>query len=188
MWHAERAVHKLVDTGNSREGMQSAIFGPAFWMTIHITSFNYPVEPTEGDKQTYANWLLSIGSVLPCRYCRENFPENLRSAGWDESLGHQNPAMQTRHTFSRFCYDLHDCVNRMLHKTSPPYEQVRETYELLRAKCLTEEQKSKLLKSNTELGCIRPTHSGKRGKCVISIVPQDGQPSSLNIDDQCRPL
>lgn len=167
---------------NSKDGMQSAIFGPAFWMTIHITSFNYPSEPTEEDKQNYKTWLLSLEKILPCKYCRQNFPQNLKTAGFSDAV------FADRATFSRFCYDLHCCVNTMLKKTSPSFEEVRDTYEALRAKCLSEDQKEKLQKQNKELGCIRPNHKGKRGKCVINIVPVEFKvPNNIRIHDQCMP-
>lgn len=174
----------------SSDGMQSAIFGPAFWMTIHITSFNYPVHPTETDKTNYATWLWSIGNVLPCRYCRENFPKNMQSANFT-----MEESMKDRDSFSRFCYNLHDCVNKMLNKTSPPFSEVREHYENFRARCMSEAQKKHLLKVSKELGCIRPEHNGKRGKCEIRIIPQEDQTPAeaemcalgpnLKIDRQC---
>lgn len=167
----------------SKDGMQSAIFGPAFWMTIHITSFNYPVNPTEEDKQNYATWLLSIGKILPCRYCRENFAQNMKTAGFSYE------SMNSRDSFSRFCYNLHDAVNIMLHKTSPPFEEIRDRYEALRAKCLTEKQKEEFSKKKQEMGCIRPVHKGQRGKCVISIVPinENKNKDNFTIHSKCMP-
>lgn len=194
MWKAEEKIANLhvnyrgnnenLDASfeyGSKDGMQSAIFGPAYWMSIHITSFNYPVTPSLEDKKNYKNWLLSIGNVLPCRYCRENFTKNLESAGFNDSC------MNNRDSFSRFCYNLHDCVNNMLGKSSPSFETIRDKYEVLRAKCLTDEQKEELSKSNKELGCIRPLHKGERGKCVITIVPQNSEVENFNIDKKCMP-
>jgi hypothetical protein len=170
---------------NTKDGMQSAIFGPAFWMTIHITSFNYPPQPTEEDKANYENWLRSIGKVLPCRYCRENFEKNMESAGFSSK------SLESRDEFSKFCYRLHCEVNKMLGKTSPSFKEVRDTYDFFRAKCLTEEEKKKLSDKNMELGCIRPLYNGKRGKCVISIEPNvdrnSSQTHNIRINEQCLP-
>lgn len=187
-WPSEKIAHRLRDAQesdyNSKDGIQSAIFGPAFWMCIHLTSFNYPVEPSESDKLNYHNWLMAIGNVLPCKYCRENFAKNLQNAKYSES------SLKSRATFSRFCYDLHCVVNTMLDKPpSPCFEEVRRKYEMFRAKCLTEEQKSTLMSENKELGCIRPVHNGARGKCIINIVPTNEHAQSENIivDDRCKP-
>lgn len=173
---------ELIQNYKSRDGMQSAIFGPAFWMTIHITSFNYPVEPTEEDKKNYSNWLMSIGKILPCRYCRENFPKNIEAAGYN-----YDTCMKSRDSFSKFCYELHDVVNKMLKKTSPPFEEIRSKYELFRAKCLSKEETNKLNREKKELGCIRPIHSGAKGKCVISIVPQDYSSNHFIVHEKCKP-
>lgn len=184
-WKALQLATRIAGTDDafgSRDGMQSAIFGPVFWMSIHLTSFNYPVRPTEEDKQNYSTWLWSIGKVLPCRYCRENFAKNMKSAGWAPSV------MESRHTFSRFCYELHCAVNVMLGKPSPPFERVREQYKMFRAKCLTNEQKRQLQREQKELGCIRPMHNGKRGQCVINIVPNEEKNTSrIIVDRQCMP-
>ena len=161
--------------------MQSAIFGPSFWLNIHITSFNYPVNPSEKNKQDYRQWLLSIGNILPCRFCRENFAKNLAAANFSENV------FESRNTFSRFCYDLHDAVNRMLNKTSPPFDEIRDRYESFRARCMTEKEKKNMLGTQHELGCVRPSHSGKRGRCTINIVPHNSSTPTFNIDSNCCP-
>lgn len=188
-WRSEKFMYEIKDTNqelnyNSKDGMQSAIFGPAFWMSIHLVSFNYPTNPSEEDKMNYHNWLMSLGKVLPCRYCRDNFKKNLKSANYSYA------SLHSRDTFSRFCYDLHCIVNNMLGKVSPPYEEVRHKYEMFRAKCLSNEQKEELRIHKQELGCIRPLHNGERGKCVINIVPNTGNEKQTNhiiVDDRCKP-
>lgn len=162
----------------SSDGMQSAIFGPMFWAQIHLVSFNYPVKPTKADKTAYRQWLLSLGKVLPCRYCRENFAKNLRSARFSESC------FASRHAFSHFCYRLHDAVNRMLGKTSPTFEQVRHYYENCRASCLSPAQRDALAQRG-EPGCIRPLHSGARGKAVIRVVPFDTRTPPMAMSHHC---
>ena len=168
----------------SNDGIQTAIFGPPFWFTIHLVSFNYPMSPSIEQKVQFANWLLSVGEILPCCYCRENFPKNVVAATKRQSIN----VMTSRHTFSRFCYDLHDEVNQMLNKSSPPFEKVRDQFEVCRAKCLTEDQKSKLLRSQKELGCVRPAHNGTKAKCSVHIVPQTENVEAFEISSKCYNL
>ena len=125
----------------SGEGFQTPTWGPAAWHMLHTTSFNYPVRPTREQKEHYAQWLLLWGKTLPCKYCRDNFVKNLNEAGFS------NRVFESRATFSRFVYDLHECVNTMLGKepSGLTYERVRDRYELLRARCLTEAQKTHYL-------------------------------------------
>ena len=58
--------------------MMTAIWGPALWHVLHTISFNYPVNPTPSDMINYRNFVETLQFVLPCRYCRENFTDNLR--------------------------------------------------------------------------------------------------------------
>jgi len=180
--HSHTSSKYTIQDYESKDGMQSAIFGPAFWMTIHITSFNYPVNPTQKQKEDYANWLWAFGNILPCRYCRDNFEINMKQACFDFEK-----SMQSRHTFSKFCYDLHDSVNKMLNKQSPPFHEVRDRYESFRAKCLTESEKIKLESQNMKKGCIRPDHNGKAAKCTIKIIPRDSNTPTFQVDQECCP-
>ena len=62
---------------NSPDGMMTSIWGPALWHFLHTISFNYPCKPTTKDKEHYYNFVLSLKNILPCKYCRENLPNNL---------------------------------------------------------------------------------------------------------------
>ena len=171
----------------SGSGMQTNIWGPAMWMSIHVLSFNYPVKPTKEQMNDYATWLTSLGNILPCKYCRENFKENMTTSGWSwsNSLENETKILKSRNTFSHFCWRLHNNVNRMLGKTSPPFEEVRDRFESMRASCLSEKEKIDLKRESKELGCIRPLHKGERGKCVISIVPVKEDIASFTIHEKC---
>ena len=35
---------------NSGDGMLTSVWGPVFWFFLHTMSFNYPVKPTEENK------------------------------------------------------------------------------------------------------------------------------------------
>lgn len=169
--------------------MQTNIWGPAMWMSIHVVSFNYPVEPSIEQKKTYSKWLVNTGNILPCKYCRENFEKNMSAAGWrwNDTDANIRDIMKSRHTFSHFCWKLHNNVNEMLGKKSLEFETIRDMYESMRASCLTDEEKTKLELESKELGCIRPLHKGKRGKCVISIVPVSENAKTLSVHHKCLP-
>ena len=169
----------------SGDGMQTAIWGPVFWTSIHLVSFNYPVGPNDESVRTqYKEWLLATGKVLPCRYCRENFNKNLEAALRGRTL---DDVLLSRDSFSRFCYDLHEEVNRMLNKpTTRSFEEVRDMYEGFRSRCLTTEQERELLRAQSEKGCVVEKHVGTKGKCKISIVPRDEVCEGLSVAEQCQ--
>jgi hypothetical protein len=169
--------------------MLTQIWGPPLWHFLHTMSFNYPVNPTQEDKINYSNFVLSLKHVLPCGKCRNNLSKNLKR------LPLKMKDMNSRDSFSRWVYKIHEVVNKMLKKKSGlSYEDVRERYEHFRARCVqplsemeTEleninENLKKLSKS--EIGCIEPLY-GEKSKCVLHIVPQTKKCRSLEIDNKC---
>ena len=91
--------------------------------------------------------------------------------------------MESRDTFSRYMYDLHECVNKMLKKKSHlTFCEVRERYEHFRARCTTDTIK---IKPSSEKGCTEPLYKGQKAKGIIKIVPQQLKCTSLSIDNRC---
>ena len=169
---------------NAGDGMLTSVWGPPMWHYLHTMSFNYPVNPTPEDKTHYRNFVLNLKYVLPCKYCRMNLKTNLKTLPLNMSH------MESRDTFSRYIYNLHELVNKLLKKTSNlSYCDVRERYEHFRARC-TEEKPNifKVLKTKTlkksEKGCTEPLY-GKKSKCVLNIVPQDDKGTTIQIDKKC---
>ena len=164
---------------NSSNGMSTSIWGPLVWNTLHIISFNYPVNPTESDKKTYKEFLLSIGKVLPCVYCRDNFLNNLKKSNFSDKI------FNNRDSFSRFIYNLHNVVNGMLGKNTAciTYEEVRERYEHFRSRCSEKEIKDR--KTTKEKKCENALY-GVKSKSIIRIVPNSKIIDGFKIDSKCK--
>lgn len=174
---------------SANDGMLSSVWGPPMWHYLHTMSFNYPVNPTNQDKRNYMNFVLSLKNVLPCKYCRMNLKTNFKQLPLTLSN------MKDRESFSRYVYELHELVNKMLHKQSNlTYCDVRERYEHFRSRCTDEKPKlfkfqTKTLKNKNnkkkkEKGCTEPLY-GNKAKCVLNIVPQEEKGASLQIDKKC---
>lgn len=170
---------------HSGDGFLTGIWGPSSWHILHTISFNYPVNPSEKDKKNYRNYVLSLQNILPCGACRKNLKTNFRHMPL--TMKH----MKSRDTFSRYIYNLHELVNRMLKKKSNlSYCDVRERYEHFRARCVTEKPKVykyseiKTRKNKKEKGCTEPLY-GKKARCILNIVPQDEKGQSIQIDEKC---
>ena len=166
---------------NSGDGMLTSVWGPSMWHYLHTMSFNYPVQPTKENKHYYKEFVKNLQYTLPCKYCRINLKNNFKVHPIKECH------MKNREAFSRYIYDLHELVNKMLNKKSGlKYCDVRERYEHFRARCSSE--KGKLFKFNKtkkkEKGCTEPLY-GKKAKCVIKIVPQEKKCKTLEIDSKC---
>ena len=108
----KRAVFTKEDY-SSGEGMLTSVWGPGMWHYLHVMSFNYPVQPTLEEKHHYLNFIVSLKYTLPCKYCRMNLKKNLKHLPITI-----NKTMKSRESFSRYVYDLHEVVNKMLHKKS----------------------------------------------------------------------
>ena len=176
---------------NSGDGMLTTVWGPSMWHYLHTMSFNYPVDPTIEDKKHYRDFVLNLRYVLPCKYCRINLKTNFKHLPITISV------MKNRESFSRYIYDLHELVNKMLNKKSNlAYCDVRERFEHFRSRCSEEKPKlfdfSRLNKNKTnkgkgkgkEKGCTEPLY-GKKSKCIIKIVPQDEKVETFQMDKKC---
>ena len=170
---------------DSGEGMLTTVWGPSLWHYLHTMSFNYPVKPTKSQKIYYMKFVKLLKHVLPCKYCRINLKENFKTTPITMAC------MKNRETFSRFIYNLHETINRMLKKKSGlTYDDVRERYEHFRARCKkkTTKKKHKLFKfkktSKNHKGCTEPIHKVK-SKGVVKIVPVNDKCSSIEIDKKC---
>jgi len=116
----------------SNDGMLTTVWGPSTWHLLHTISFNYPIKPTCDEKRQYRDFVLNLQYVLPCGKCRKNLRKNF------EKLPFLWKHMESRKTFSKYIYDLHEVINTMLHKQSGlSYDDVRERYEHFRARCAT---------------------------------------------------
>jgi hypothetical protein len=165
----------------SGDGMLTSVWGPAQWHFLHTMSFNYPVKPTPEDKRHYMDYVKNLQYVLPCKYCRMNLTNNFKKKPL------QMCDMASRETFSRYIYELHETVNKMLNKKSNlSYCDVRERYEHFRSRCTDEKPKvfnfkKTSARNKTEKGCTEPLY-GKKSKCIINIVPQEDKSKTFQME------
>lgn len=170
----------------SGDGMLTTVWGPSLWHTLHTISFNYPVKPTQQEKKNYKRFVIDLKFVLPCKYCRMNFKKNLKE------LPLTQKALKNRNNFSRWMFNMHEHINKMLGKKSGlKYCDVRERYEHFRSRCTQDKDIVKVIqiipKNKTrkkEKGCVEPLF-GKKSKCVIKIVPKESKMPSFQVDKKC---
>jgi len=186
----------------SNDGMLTSVWGPSTWHLLHTMSFNYPVEPSCEDKRHYREFVCNLQYVLPCGKCRKNLRKNFKKLPlmWKH--------MDSRQTFSKYIYNLHEVINTMLKKKSGlTYDDVRERYEHFRARCalpvngekdsnpapevIKEKEKEKEKEPTLtipavldEKGCTEPIY-GEKSKCVLKIVPQSKKVDTFQIDEKC---
>lgn len=163
----------------SNNGFMTTIWGPMLWSFLHMVSMNYPVNPTKDDIEHYYTFFTSIQHILPCGPCRRNAQSNLATFPLVREIH-----MASRLALSRWVFDFHNIVNKMIGKTFElDFDEMRDRMELFRAKC------SRKQTPGIEKGCTVP--AGKqttvKTKCVLAIVPatRNTGSSSLYVDEEC---
>ena len=100
--------------------MNTYYWGPRLWEVLHCITLDYPVKPTEEEKQNMKNFLVSLKSVLPCIYCRRNYERNLN----------ENPIkLNCRKDLVLWLIDIHNEVNGKEGKRPYSYAEVLNLYE-----------------------------------------------------------
>ena len=171
---------------NSNDGMLTTVWGPSMWHYLHIMSFNFPLKPTNLQKNKYLEFIKNLQYTLPCKYCRINLKKNFKILPLNKNT------VKSRESFSRYIYNLHELVNTMLNKKSNlSFNDVRQRYEHFRARCTKKNIKDKIFNSKKikktikkEKGCTTPYY-GKKSKCIIKIVPQDNKCNTFQMDNKC---
>jgi len=171
------------DDYNSGDGMLTTVWGPSMWHYLHTMSFNYPTDPSCDDKRHYQSFMTNLQNVLPCGKCRKNLKKNFKKLPltWKD--------MNSRTTFSKYIFNLHELINKMLGKKSGlSYETVRDRYENFRSRCSKPYKdfikRKTIKKRTTEKGCTEPLY-GEKSKCIIKIVPQSNTKKTFEIDRKC---
>jgi hypothetical protein len=103
-----------IDDYNSGDGMMTSVWGPAMWLFLHTMSFNYPVNPTEEQKKHYYKFFKNIQNILPCKYCRDNYKENLKT----HKLNKKHTRLRSA-ALGRGRADLRGPVESRMHWTEP---------------------------------------------------------------------
>jgi len=121
------------------EGLFTTVWGPAQWESLYNITFNYPYEPTQKDKDTYYDYFMAVGNVLPCCTCRKHY--NFYIHNGETSLTYDK--FISRDTLTLWLYNLHKTISKKLgFDYDITYEMVCNKHNSYIAKCnLTMEQK-----------------------------------------------
>ena len=102
-------------------------WGPGGWTFLHTITFNYPEKPTNTDKKQYIDFFKMVGSMLPCKYCRDSY--NIYS-----KYVPRNKFIDSREGINYWLYYIHNLVNdKVFKKDTITFDQVVRTYEKFRA-------------------------------------------------------
>jgi len=87
----------------------SEVWGPIYWMYLHMITKQYPDKPALKDKTNYFNLVKSFISTIPCSSCNEHTQKIVN----DEDL---KTSLDKKEDFEKYIWNLHNQVNRKLNK------------------------------------------------------------------------
>lgn len=138
--------------------MNQNIWGSHLWFSLHTMSFNYPLEPTNTDKESYKRFFVNLRDVIPCSVCKKNYIRHLNEHPIDNYL-------KNRKTLVYWVIDMHNMVNGEIGKKILSYDVVIKKYENVYGK------KIKLSsESNSEKLPIESQYINKYAKLVYGFI------------------
>ena len=87
--------------------MDQDIWGRCTWVLIHSIAVNYPTNPSPLEKENTRKYFTSLGDVLPCRYCRIHYKNNIKVLPIQ---------LDSKMDLINWTIDLHNIVNESLGK------------------------------------------------------------------------
>lgn len=97
-------------------------WGPALWRFLHASSFAYPDDPDPLRRAQMLEFLSRVGSVLPCKTCRNHYNEYVAEHLTED-------VVVSKRVLSAWLVDLHNSVNRRTGKREWAFDEVRRLYE-----------------------------------------------------------
>lgn len=99
-----------------------SLWGEPFWTTLHYAALGYPTEPDDASVQAYGAFFKSVGHVLPCATCQQNFRRHTRGMPVEPAL------QQGRDALFEWTVALHNKVNAEHGKPQWSVARAREYY------------------------------------------------------------
>ncbi|QKF93773.1 ERV/ALR sulfhydryl oxidase [Fadolivirus algeromassiliense] len=96
--------------------MKPDIWGPHAWIFLHSITLEYPDNPSDIDKSNMSNFIRTVGEVLPCQKCRENFKKHIDEHPLTDTV------LLSKKNLVKWLIDVHNSVNLMNNKKTVSYE------------------------------------------------------------------
>jgi hypothetical protein len=109
-----------------RVNLSPAHWGPKTWFFLESAAIAYPISPTDEQKTSAKNLLLSLKDLLPCEVCRINYKNYL-----DETVNgnYLDDVVKSRDTLLTFITDVHNDVRVRNDQPARTIEDVFNYYQ-----------------------------------------------------------
>lgn len=92
--------------------MDPATWGPTVWGAAHAIAYAFPEHPTDEERSMYLAYFSSLGNVLPCVQCRDNWKHALEASPLTDAV------VENKNSLCRWLFEMHNVVNKSLGKES----------------------------------------------------------------------
>lgn len=110
---------------SDRVNLSPIHWGPKTWFFLESAAIAYPIDPTDEEKTSAKNLLLSLKDLLPCLNCRLNYASYL-----DESTKCLDDIVKNRESFITFIVDVHNDVRVRNGQEGRSMEDVFNYYQM----------------------------------------------------------
>jgi hypothetical protein len=93
-------------------------WGPHGWRFFHYITLGYPINPSDKDIKIYKKFFKSIGDILPCSICRNNYKDHIKQFPLTTNI------MNDREELIKWGIKMHNLVNKELGKKIYTNEEV----------------------------------------------------------------
>ena len=100
---------------SGKTNINPKIWGSYFWKTFHLSTFGFPKEPNELDKETYKTFYITFMKILPCDGCSNKSQKIIN----DDLIN----GLESRDALIKWGYNFHKIVNDGLGVKSPELEE-----------------------------------------------------------------
>lgn len=101
-------------------------WGPPAWIFLHCITLTYPEKPTPEEKERYRIFFYSLGDVLPCKMCRQEYTIRMKKFPIE-------PFLDSKKTLTQWMIDFHNSVNKRTKK--PVIDTRQKALATIRREC-----------------------------------------------------
>jgi len=92
------------------DNIKPTVWGPPAWEFLHYVTLTYPNNPTEEEKNTYKNFFITLGNILPCFSCRVNYNNHQNKYPLNDNV------LSSKMNLVKWLFNIHNEVNMMNNK------------------------------------------------------------------------
>ena len=111
-------------TSNYTSTADPAVWGPAFWFTLHNSAAHYPVTASPITRERCKGFVLGIPYMVPCKACSDH-----ASAFIDKYKSNLDQICSGRHNLFDFYRIFHNFVNERFGKKQMSYDEAFKLYQ-----------------------------------------------------------